>query len=162
MITSNSALYIRGLYYIAQLRKNQWLKEEELKQIQEKKLRAIVNHAYHNVPFYHEWFDTVGIRPEDIQNTDDLRKVPIITKREVRKNYPDKIIARGVDINKCGIGHTSGSTGVPLEICCGQKTNDYSQALLHYAFSACGLRLIDNLVIICSTRHEKTIPSIFE
>lgn len=161
MITSSSTLYIRGLYYIAQLRKNQWLKEEELKQIQEKKLRAIVNHAYHNVLFYRELFDTVGIKPEDIKSTEDLRKIPIITKREVQKNYPDKMIANGVDINQCGIGHTTGSTGVPLEICYGQKTNDYSQALLHYAYFACGLRLIDKLVFICSTRHEKTIKNMW-
>jgi len=106
-------------------------------------------------------FDTVGIKPEDIKGTDDLRKVPIITKREVQKNYPDKITARGVDINKCGIGHTSGSTGVPLEICVGQKTSDYSQALLHYAYFECGLRLIDKLVFICNTRHEKPIKNMW-
>ena len=161
IITSSSALYIRGLYYIAQLRKNQWLGEEELKQIQENKLRAIVNHSYHNVPFYRELFDTVGIKPEDIKSTDDLRKVPIITKREVQKNYPDKIIARGVDIDKCGIGYTTGSTGMPLEICCGQKTSDYSQALLHYAYFECGLRLIDKLAFICSTHHEKPIKNMW-
>ena len=152
--------YIRALYYIAQLRRHQWLKEEELAKIQEKRLRAIIKHAYHNVPFYRELYDSVGIKPEDIKSTEDLRKLPIITKKDVQKNYPDKMIASGVDINRCGIGSTSGSTGISLEICSGLRTMEYSQALSGYAFFESGLKLTDKMVNITHP-HYKIISTWF-
>jgi len=152
--------YIRALYYISQLRRHQWLKEEELAKIQEKKLRAIVKHAHQNVPFYRELYDSVGIKPEDIESTEDLRKIPIITKKDVQKNYPDKMIANGVDINRCGIGRTSGSTGIALEICSGLRTIEYSQALLGYAFFESGLKLTDKLVNLTHP-HYKIINTWF-
>ncbi len=148
--------YIRALYYIAQLRRHQWLKEEELAKIQEKKLRAIIKHAYHNVPFYRELYDSVGIKPEDIKSIEDLRILPIITKKDVQKNYPDKIIANGVDINRCGIGHTSGSSGISLEICSGLRTIEYSQALFGYAFFESGLKLTDKLVNLTHPYYKIT------
>lgn len=148
--------YIRALYYIAQLKRHQWLKEEELVTIQERKLRAMVKHAYHNVPFYRELYDSVGIKPEDIKSIEDLRILPIITKKDVQKNYPDKIIANGVDINRCGIGHTSGSSGISLEICSGLRTIEYSQALFGYAFFESGLKLTDKLVNLTHPYYKIT------
>lgn len=136
------------LRYIWQLRRNQWLKEEELIRIQETRLQAIISHAYHNVAFYREMFDSVGIKPGEIRNTYDLRKIPIITKEEVQKNY-SKMIAEGVDINRCKIQSTTGSTGMPLKVCYGRKLTNYSLAVLDYVFFECGLRLVDKLVEFC-------------
>jgi phenylacetate-CoA ligase len=92
------------------------LSSEELKNIQSKKLKKIVKHAYENVDLYKEKYDKAGIIPEDIQSIDDLYKLPIITKADIKSGYPDKVLAKNIDKNDCYIISTTGSTGIPLKI----------------------------------------------
>ncbi len=113
--------YVRLAKYIHVLRRNTWLKRSELERIQQKKLRAIIKHAYNNVPFYHKLFDSVGVKPNDIMSIDDLSKIPITTKSQIQ-HAGDEMIAKGTNINKCVELKTSGSTGVPLKIIrCGRE-----------------------------------------
>jgi len=92
------------------------LNSEDLKIIQSKKLKQIVKHAYENVDLYKEKYDKAGITPEDIHSIDDINKLPIITKSELKSGYPDKVLAKNIDKNDCYIISTTGSTGVPLKI----------------------------------------------
>ena len=45
------------------------------------------------VPFYHKKFDEAGIKPGDIKNYSDLKKIPILSKTELR-TAGDSIISR--------------------------------------------------------------------
>ena len=148
--------YFRQLYYFAQLKKHQWLKERDLIKIQEKKLRALIKHAYENVPYYHHLFDSVGIKPQNIQRLKDLQKIPILSKINIRKNYPDKIITKGTDITKCHTVSTTGSTGIPLKVAFSSKMYDYTQALYLFTFTECGLRLTDKLVGIYHRDYRRS------
>jgi phenylacetate-CoA ligase len=149
--------YFRQLYYFSQLKKHQWLKEEDLKKIQEKKLRALIKHAYENVPYYHHLFDSVGIKPQNIQRLKDLQKIPILSKENIRKNYPDKIITSGTDITKCHTVSTTGSTGIPLKVAFSSKMYDYTQALYLFTFTECGLRFTDKLVGIYHRDYRSSL-----
>ena len=40
--------------------------------LQNQRVRAIVAHAYHTVPFYREVMDQQGLRPQDLRTADDL------------------------------------------------------------------------------------------
>jgi len=93
--------------------RNQWKSYEDLRELQNKKLRAIIKHAYNNVPFYHHKFRGAGIRPNDIKTVRDLIKIPVTTKREVQRFYRG-FLSKGVNLNKCLTSDTSGSTGTPL------------------------------------------------
>ena len=120
-MTNDVIRYVRLAKNRHVLRRNAWLKRSELERIQQKKLRAIIKHAYNNVPFYHKLFDSVGVKPDDIKTVDDLSKIPIITKSQIQ-HAGDEIIAKGMNINKCVELKTSGSTGVPLKIIrCGKE-----------------------------------------
>jgi phenylacetate-CoA ligase len=89
---------------------------EEIKHIQEQKLHKLIKHAYEKVPYYHQLFDTNGLKPEDIQTIDDLRKIPFYTK-EIARSFPlEYITAKGLDISKCRIGYTAGSTSIPMKV----------------------------------------------
>ena len=134
----------RTLYHFLQLRRNQWKSREELEKLQLKKLKAIVNHAYHNVPFYHDLYKKNKVRPEDIKTLKDIEKLPIISKANVRDNH-QAIIAQGTDLKKCRISKTSGSTGIPLKIVENQSSVDYSRACVNFAFFEQGVRLGDVL-----------------
>jgi len=110
-----------------------------LRKIQEKKLRAIVKHAYKNVRFYHQKFDSVGIKPNDIKTAEDLNKLPVTTKSDIQNNFHE-FIANGVRIDKCHIDHTSGSTGTPVTVIFDNKAFDFIQANELRRFKECGGR----------------------
>ncbi len=141
----------RILYYLRALRKNTWLKASELRKIQEKKLRANVKHAYENVRFYHQKFDSVRIKPDDIKTVDDLDKLPIITKSDIQKNFHE-FIAKDVRIEKCHLDHTSGSTGRPLTVIFDEKAFDFIQANELRRFIECGGRFRDKWAIYTGFR----------
>ena len=58
----------------------------EIEAYQNEKLRALVRHAYANVPYYRERWNALKISPEDIKSREDLHKLPVLTKEEVRQN----------------------------------------------------------------------------
>ena len=100
--------------HLAALNKSQWWSKEQIEELQNKKLRALIHHAYNNVPYYHRIFSQLGIKPEDIKTKDDLKKIPVLTKEDIRKNLPD-LIARNVPKSQMIESHSSGSTGEPLK-----------------------------------------------
>ena len=57
---------------------------DKLRHVQTNKLRHIVKHAYENSRFYHRKFDEASLKPQDIQNVEDLSKLPVTTKEELR------------------------------------------------------------------------------
>ena len=139
-------MILRILYYILELKRHQKLSPTKLKKIQIKRLKKIIRHAYDNVKFYNELYKKNNIRPGDIKSIDDLRKLPIITKEDIQKNYPKRIIAKKVNINKCTIVPTSGSTGISLKVGMGKKTKDYSLALVYYAFNELGFKFFQRYI----------------
>lgn len=147
---------LRQIYYLYNLRRNVWKKKSELLAIQERKLRSIVKHAYENVEYYHRKFDSLGIKPEDIKNVNDLRKLPITTKEDLRQNFPDNIIARNHDINNCTEYKTSGSTGIPLRIVVDPRGNDYRAGLFGRPFFEDGLGSRDTMMFVGDARTFPT------
>ena len=75
---------IPTLIQFQKLRKNLRLSYDELKHLQDRKLRAVVRHAYQNVPYYRSLFDSVGLSPEEIRTIDDLKLIPMTTKEGQR------------------------------------------------------------------------------
>jgi len=140
--------------YLAELKLHQRQNEKELKNIQLKKLKHMINHSYNNVPFYRELFTKENIRPEDIKNLDDLQKIPIITKKEIRANY-NNIIANNLCKEKCRVMTTTGSTGLPLTIWNDKYAQFYSSAVVYFAFFESGLRLSDSIVELAGVIEDE-------
>ena len=136
---------INFLYNILSLRRNLRRKRSELVKLQEKKLRAIIRHAYQTVPFYHKLFKTHGIEPQAIRSVDDLWKLPMITKKDVQENFQN-MISKSVKISDCIKQKTSGSTGLPLTILKDKNALDFQHAVSMRQFFECGGRLRDKVV----------------
>jgi phenylacetate-CoA ligase len=66
---------------------------EELAQLQLERLQASIFRAYRNVPFYRKRFDAMGLAPEDIAGTNDLRALPFTTRDDLRGGYPYDLLA---------------------------------------------------------------------
>lgn len=77
------------------LQKSQWWSEGDLKEYQNEKLRSLIKHAYENVPYYNDLFRKLRLKPNDIKDTNDLLKLPILTKEDIRENFKNgKIIGQ--------------------------------------------------------------------
>ncbi|MEL4105747.1 phenylacetate--CoA ligase [Oscillospiraceae bacterium WX1] len=83
---------------------------EQLKKIQDERLVQTVRRMYDNVPYYKKLMDEKGLKPADIQSTDDLHKLPFLTKTDLRDAYPYGLLA--APLHDCvRIHSTSGTTG---------------------------------------------------
>jgi len=99
---------------LAGLRKSQWWSKAQIEELQTKKLKALVRHSYDNVPYYHRTFSQIGITPDDIKTKNDLRKIPVLTKDDIRKNLPD-LLAKNIRKSERIELHSSGTTGEPMK-----------------------------------------------
>lgn len=96
-----------------QLSKTQWFDKLELQELQLKLLKRLIGHCYRTVPFYRSLMDNRGIKVEDISTLDDIKKFPILTKKDVLEagnaiisnKYPKWLLHKA---------NTSGTTGSPL------------------------------------------------
>ncbi len=87
----------------------------KLEEMQLERLRNIVKYAYEKVSFYKDTFDKIGIRPEDIRNLDDIYKIPLTRKSNLREYYPFRMFA--VPLNEVVEIHaSSGTTGNPTVV----------------------------------------------
>ena len=83
---------------------------EDMKKLQNERLVTQVKHVYDNVKYYRDLMDAKGVKPEDIKSTDDLHKLPFLTKSDLREAYPYGLLAK--PLSDCvRIQSTSGTTG---------------------------------------------------
>jgi phenylacetate-CoA ligase len=88
------------------------LSREELTDQQDEQLAETVQHAYENVPLYHDTMDEAGIAPKDIGGIEDISKLPFTTKEAFCEEYPTGLFA--VDESEISRIHgSSGTTGKP-------------------------------------------------
>jgi phenylacetate-CoA ligase len=82
----------------------------KMKELQLERLKWSIRHAYNNVPFYRKSFDKAGFHPDQFKSLDDMRRIPFLTKQDMRDNYPYGLFA--VPLEKVIRVHaSSGTTG---------------------------------------------------
>ena len=86
------------------------MSREDMKKLQDERLVAQVKHVYENVPYYKKLMDEKGVTPDDIKSTDDLHKLPFLTKSDLREAYPYGLLAKPL-ADCVRIHSTSGTTG---------------------------------------------------
>lgn len=97
------------------LEKSQWWSKSEHQDYQLQQIIKLVHHAYHTVPYYHTLFNEHGIKISQIQNFDDFKKIPFLTKEIIQKNS-NNLISTNYNKKKLHVTTTGGSTGIPLSI----------------------------------------------
>ena len=116
-----------------------WAKEEtlpraELEKIQLEKLKKTVAYIYEKVTPYRKKMDGAGVKPENIQSLEDLKKLPFTYKSDFRDNYPDGLFAVGKK-EIVRYHASSGTTGKPTVV--GYTKNDLEMWLDNVARIAC-------------------------
>ncbi len=102
------------------LRKYQLLKRIQwdqrlLQRWLDERVRRLVLHAYSTVPYYRRAYDRCGIDSSKIRKADDLSRLPIVTKPELKRGFPDKTCSVAIPRFRFKASRTSGSTGQMFE-----------------------------------------------
>ncbi len=88
---------------------------EQLLQLQLQRLKKILQHAYDNVAHYRQAFDEQGVKPQDLENLEDLAKFPFTIKDNLRDAYPFGMFAVPREqVNR--LHASSGTTGKPTVV----------------------------------------------
>lgn len=97
-----------------QIGKMQSSSPDKIKEWQLARLSHLVHTAYDKSPYYHELFNSIGIKPEDIRTFEDLEKIPPLTKDIIRERFDDIKLSdtSGLHFKYCTTG---GSTGNPTK-----------------------------------------------
>ncbi|MBO4881595.1 MAG: phenylacetate--CoA ligase [Firmicutes bacterium] len=83
---------------------------EQIRAWQDERLVKQVKHVWDNVPYYRKKMEEKGLTPDDIKGVEDLKKLPFLTKADLREAYPYGLM--GEPLKKCvRIQSTSGTTG---------------------------------------------------
>ena len=99
--------------YVNEIEKMYAMSPLELKKRNEHKFIELFRKAYDKSPFYHQLYTNVGINKEDIKSIDDIKKLPIITKEQVKQHADEMAVCPKWKLLK---NHTSGTTGTPLMV----------------------------------------------
>lgn len=103
----------RTMKCLRELEESQWWPRDKILELQNQRLRKLLRHAYDNVPYYRRLFDDRALKPDDIECSEDLVKLPVLTKQLIRNNF-DNLMAPGFPAKELIPNCTGGSTGEPL------------------------------------------------
>ena len=101
--------------HLKALEKSQYFSPEQIADIQFERLRQILNYAGDHSRFYRQRFKGCGFQPGDLKSLDDLMKLPVLTKDDIRQNQQDIISDEYTPANML-YKRTGGSTSVPLKL----------------------------------------------
>jgi phenylacetate-CoA ligase len=91
------------------------LPSPQLGELQIERLRAMLENAYANVPFYRKKLDEAGLKPGDVGCHGDVVDLPFTTKIDLRDHYPFGMFARPRD-QIVRVHASSGTTGNPTTV----------------------------------------------
>lgn len=93
------------------LEESQWWSAERLRELQLRRLQALLRHAQAEVPYYRRMFEELGLDSTDFQDLDDLCKLPFLDKPLIRTHQEELKSAQARGLARF---NTGGSSGEPL------------------------------------------------
>jgi phenylacetate-CoA ligase len=140
--------------YLAELAKSQWSGPTEIMRLQQKRLEYLVRHAYQTVPYYHEIFRKNNLKPDDIKTSEDLGKLPILTRNEVRERF-NALISRGYPKEKMVYGLSGGSTGEPIKFYTTKENREWNMAARYLFWRWAGFELGDKFAHVVGSPLDR-------
>lgn len=102
----------KTLAYLKEYEAQQWLSPEQMRALQTRKLRALLEHCQTHVPYWRRRFGEMGFSWQDLKGPEDLSALPILGKDEIRAHYDDLVAENW--LGRTSRKTTGGSTGQPF------------------------------------------------
>lgn len=110
---------------------------ERRKQLILERMRATITHASKNIPFYRDAYTKAGFKIGDLQSFDDIRRIPIVSKEQLRAT---DLEARSSPCRGRYLTNTGGSTGSPLHFYITSEHIPVEWAHMHIIWESAGYR----------------------
>lgn len=117
---------------------------DELRDLQERRLRAVLACAW-DTPFYQRLWAAEGAEPGDLRGIDDLRRLPVVDKAMVSADIEEHPPLGSLAIRASGAARpqvlqtTSGTTGQPQPVLWGAWAREAQNALLGRVYAWLGV-----------------------
>ncbi|MCG5547712.1 phenylacetate--CoA ligase family protein [Halorhodospira halochloris] len=110
----------------------------QLRALQLDRLRAIVKRTYERVSLFRQRCDERGIKPDDIQQLEDIRHLPFTVKNDLRETYPYGLFASPME-EIVRLHASSGTTGKPIVVAYTESDIALWAHVMERSFAACGV-----------------------
>jgi phenylacetate-CoA ligase len=115
-----------------------FLPPAQLRELQLRRLKVMVQRAYDNVALFRQRLDERGLKPGQIDALEEIVELPFTVKNDLRDTYPFGLFASPLkDIVR--LHASSGTTGKPIVVAYTQADIDVWSNVMHRSFAACGL-----------------------
>lgn len=145
--------------WLKQIERMQSWTREEVIAWQNERIQALVKHVYEHTIYYKELFDSLRLKPSDIQCAEDLTKLPIITKEIAVANY-DKIVPDNIRSFPHRKRKTGGTTGEPMYYLMDENNWGYTSAAKLHAWMTTSYQYGDKFVAMGSASLFAKKPSL--
>lgn len=133
------------------LEETQWWDPERLRALQRERLQRLLQAAYDQVPYYRGLMDARGITPSAIASLEDLPRLPLLTKADIRA-HTEALKAR--DARGLARFNTGGSSGEPLVFYIGKERVSHDVAAKWRATRWWGVDIGDREVVVWGSPIE--------
>ncbi|MCC3216874.1 AMP-binding protein [Chryseobacterium sp. X308] len=117
----------------------EYLELGQLRQLQSDRLISLISYLEEKSEFYKKKFDELQISPQDIKSIEDITKLPITYKQDLRDNYPFGLFT--VPKNELQRIHcSSGTTGKPTVVGYTKEDVDLFSEVVARSLHAAGAR----------------------
>lgn len=118
------------------------MERKELTRLQNRHLIQTIERVYHCVPFYRDKLDQAGIEPDKFKGIEDLEKLPITQKSDLREQYPFGLFAAEME-EVIRLHASSGTRGKPTVVGYTQRDLGHWSEVCARAIITAGGRLGD-------------------
>src|SRR5512138_3219710 len=99
--------------YERDLLTSQFQSAEKIRELQLEKTKQLLSYCRDKNEYYRQRFAQAGIEPESIRSLDDIARLPVLTKDDIR-TAGDALFSDSFTRTNSVHNRTGGSTGVPL------------------------------------------------
>jgi phenylacetate-CoA ligase len=87
----------------------------DLRELQSSRLRCVIQRTYDNVALFRQRMNERGLTPKDIRGVEDIAKLPLTVKNDLRDTYPYGLLAIPL-AEVVRLHASSGTTGKPIVV----------------------------------------------
>jgi phenylacetate-CoA ligase len=129
----------KTLHHRALLAKSERWSLDELRQLQQVKLKKLLSHAYLHVPHYRERFFATDFHPDQFRSLEDLERLPILSREEAQATVEARTSLGPPEVAYRAL--TGGTLGSSLSFGYDRETEAWRQAARLRAWGWAGYRV---------------------
>ncbi|MDC0435819.1 hypothetical protein OAL69_01340 [Pelagibacteraceae bacterium] len=152
-LIKDTLLTFKGLFYENKIKEFENYSVSQIKDYQIKKLKKLLINASREISYYRDLFWKIDFDPHTFCSLNDLKKIPILSKSEIKKNHASLVSGKRI---KSSIKlSTSGTTGEKLSIYTSSDQWVIEQAAAWRHWHLAGYKFRDKMAIIRSYSPKK-------